>query len=257
MRIGNIEVYGIIYKITNKINGKCYIGQTIVGFNKRYNYHGKGIERIYNYHKSYKEYGKQYNDYLLKSIEKYGFDAFETTEIFDVAFSKKELDIKEKHYIKLYDCINNGYNFTDGGGNGSPSKEVRKRLSEAHKGKKISEQTKQLWSKQRKGNIPWNKGKSGYNKKNPEDNNSIKNPNANLYKVIDLEGNEKIMCGTEIYNHTQQGFLDINKKTFEKYIMPYGEINIENIKPKSMNQYIKLLIEKLTPYNGWKIIKVN
>nr|DAX85667.1 MAG TPA: intron associated endonuclease [Caudoviricetes sp.] len=28
MKVGNLEVYGIIYKITNKVNGKVYIGQT-------------------------------------------------------------------------------------------------------------------------------------------------------------------------------------------------------------------------------------
>lgn len=256
MKIGNIEVYGIIYKVTNKVNNKVYIGQTIVGFNKRYNYHGRGIERIYNYCISYKKYGKQYNTYLLKSIEKYGFEAFEVIEIFDIAFSKEELDIKEKHYIKQFNCIDNGYNFNDGGGNGSPTEETRKKLSEAHKGKVISEETKQIWREQRKGNTPWNKGKTGYHKKNPEDNNGSKNPNANLYKVIDLDGNETIMCGTEIYNHTKQGFLNINKKTFEKYILPYGEINIGIINTKKSNQHMKTLIEKLRPYNGWKIIKI-
>ena len=43
-----------------------------------------------------------YNDYLLKSIEKYGFNAFEVIEIFDIAFSKEELDIKEKCYINIF-----------------------------------------------------------------------------------------------------------------------------------------------------------
>lgn len=35
MKIGNIEVYGVIYKITNTINNKVYIGQTINGFKKK------------------------------------------------------------------------------------------------------------------------------------------------------------------------------------------------------------------------------
>ena len=34
--IGNIEIYGYIYNITNRINGKIYIGQTINGFDNRY-----------------------------------------------------------------------------------------------------------------------------------------------------------------------------------------------------------------------------
>ena len=38
MKLGNIEIYGIIYKIENKINGKVYIGQTSQkgGFDRRY-----------------------------------------------------------------------------------------------------------------------------------------------------------------------------------------------------------------------------
>lgn len=115
MKIGNIEVYGIIYKITNKINGKCYIGQTTRGFNKRYPYSGSKIEKVYKYHKTFKEKGYKYNDHLLKSIERYGFNCWDVIEIQDIAFSKTELDIKEIMYIKLFNCIESGYNFTKGG----------------------------------------------------------------------------------------------------------------------------------------------
>lgn len=121
MKIGNLEVYGVIYKITNKINNKVYIGQTTQnnGFDDRYkDGGGKGIERVYNHHKSRRDnYTGYYNDYLLKSIEKYGFDSFEVCEIFDVAFSQEELNIKETTYIEIYDSYNNGYNFTAGGEN--------------------------------------------------------------------------------------------------------------------------------------------
>lgn len=140
MKIGNVEVYGIIYKITNKINGKVYIGQTTRGFNKRYNYKGKGIERVYHYYISQKEKNRFVNEYLLNSIKKYGFYNFETIEIYDIAFSKEELDIKEKHYIKLFDCVNNGYNFGEGGeispmlGN-CHSEEVRIKISNRMSGK--------------------------------------------------------------------------------------------------------------------------
>ena len=41
VKIGNLEVHGIIYKIENLVNHKVYIGQTTQGFNKRYNYSGK------------------------------------------------------------------------------------------------------------------------------------------------------------------------------------------------------------------------
>ena len=34
-----MEFKGIIYKITNKINSKCYIGQTVRSLNKRIHEH--------------------------------------------------------------------------------------------------------------------------------------------------------------------------------------------------------------------------
>lgn len=46
-------MYGVIYKITNTINNKCYIGQTTVGVRERYQISNK-LELnygIYLYHK--------------------------------------------------------------------------------------------------------------------------------------------------------------------------------------------------------------
>ena len=62
----NKERYGIIYKITNTVNGKCYIGQTTEkrGFNGRYHRNGTGIERVYKHHKSLKEHNIRYNVHL-------------------------------------------------------------------------------------------------------------------------------------------------------------------------------------------------
>lgn len=117
MIVDDVEVYGIIYKITNNVNGKVYIGQTTKkrGFLDRYPHKGVGIERVYNFHKKNKNRNEGYNVYLLNSIEKYGFDAFTVDEVFDIAFSKEELNEKEMYYIKYFDSFNNGYNSTLGG----------------------------------------------------------------------------------------------------------------------------------------------
>lgn len=159
----NLEIYGIIYLIKNKVNGKCYVGQTQKekGFNGRYKPSGEGIEKVYKYHKSKKKYNENYNKHLLRSIEKYGFEAFEVNECLDYAFSLEELNIKEKVYIQLYDSFKNGYNDTEGGEGVKgyiPSEETRQKMSEVMKGennpmygKHFSEEHRQKLSEAKKG----------------------------------------------------------------------------------------------------------
>ena len=95
-----------IYKITNNINGKCYIGQSI--------YLKKRIKRHLSY-KSHKD-----NLALYKAFDKYGVDKF-TIEILETINTKKcnniksELDKLEVFYIKKYNSYISGYNQTLGG----------------------------------------------------------------------------------------------------------------------------------------------
>ena len=140
----NNERYGIIYKIENTVNGKCYIGQTTnkKGFNGRYGFKGDGIEKVYNQHKHSKELGKCYNDDLLSEIETYGFDSFEIKEEYDIAYSKDELDELENKYIMELNCVDNGYNKEYGGHREKKSKETKRKISEFRKGKKHSEETR-------------------------------------------------------------------------------------------------------------------
>ena len=116
MKIGNLEVYGIIYKIENLVNGKVYIGQTIQGFDKRYSENGiNSVEKVYNHHNHRRITNRYYNDHLLKSMNKYGLNNFKVNKIIDYAFSEYELNIKEKCWIQYYDSFYNGYNRTFGG----------------------------------------------------------------------------------------------------------------------------------------------
>lgn len=56
-----------------------------------------------------------YNQHLLRSIEKYGLDAFVVDEVFDTAESEDELNQKEIYYIEQFDSYRNGYNRSYGG----------------------------------------------------------------------------------------------------------------------------------------------
>ncbi len=95
---------GYIYKITNKINGKCYIGQTIHDIEKRWNKHRKCIGT---------ENGCPG---LRRAFEKYGLKNFKF-EIVIICFDT-DLSKFEKEYIKKYDSYKNGYNLTHGGEQG-------------------------------------------------------------------------------------------------------------------------------------------
>lgn len=141
MKIGNTEVYGVIYKITNKVNGKVYIGQTTLGFDRRYGYD------IYN---------NTHNIHLKTSIMKYGINFFEIIKVFDIAFSQKELDIKEDFWINFYNSLdrNFGYNKRNGGNGGKLCEETRKKISESMRGRYKGEKNPQ-WGKRGKLSPRW------------------------------------------------------------------------------------------------------
>lgn len=172
MLIGNIEVFGVVYKIKNILNNKVYIGVTTQegGFNSRYRYRGNGIERVLGDKQGrYDCYDRTVNTHLLNSIKKYGIESFDVTEVLDVAFSSKELNIKEKTWISIYDSFRNGYNHTIGGegvlgrygelnpmyGNGYKLKGEKNGMY----GKKHSDETKEKIRKKALGRPSPNKGR--------------------------------------------------------------------------------------------------
>lgn len=91
----------IIYKVTNRLNGMVYIGQTSRSLNRRISEH----------------LSNNRTSYFDRALRKYGINNF-NIEIIDIATSKEELNEKEKYYIEYYDSkIPNGYNMynmTDG-----------------------------------------------------------------------------------------------------------------------------------------------
>lgn len=140
-------VKGIIYKATNKTNGKAYVGQTVQTIEKRMMQHMYG-------HKTYFDC----------AIDRFGIDNFEI-EIIDTADSIDELNEKEKYYISsLNTMLPNGYNLCEGGGNttGYHHKEESKRKMSIAKskmyigennpfyGKKHSEETRKKISESKK-----------------------------------------------------------------------------------------------------------
>lgn len=92
-----------IYKITNTINNKVYIGLS------------NNIEERWKTHKKrYKiKTDKEYEKHLYRAFRKYGLDAF-TFEIIEIC-SKEQLPNREIYWISYYNSYANGYNETPGG----------------------------------------------------------------------------------------------------------------------------------------------
>lgn len=142
----------IVYQHKNKINGKVYIGITMQAPEKRWGRNGC------NYKSS---------PHFYSAIQKYGWDNFEHNVLF-INLTKEEACLKEQELIKQFNSTNRdfGYNSTSGGdtfvmneetrqkisqsmmgnknGLGHPcSEEKKKKISEAQKGRKFTEEHKQ------------------------------------------------------------------------------------------------------------------
>lgn len=122
-----------IYKITNKKNGKMYIGQTIRPVEDRWKRHcSDALNHILDTH-------------FARAIRYYAPSAF-TIEIIDTATTQQELTAKESYWITWYDSINNGYNETSAihkcggntyqGKNAEELKIIKNKLSKSKMGAK-------------------------------------------------------------------------------------------------------------------------
>lgn len=134
-----------IYAISNTINNKQYIGQTI-DFNQRQTNHLSSLRN--NTHS---------NKHLQNSWNKYGESNFEFRILKEC--SVEELDNWEKWFISAYQTYNRKYGFNyEKGGNLKKivSQETKQKLRQINLGKKHSEKTK--W-KVSKNNAKFWKGK--------------------------------------------------------------------------------------------------
>ena len=121
-----------IYKITNLINGKIYIGSTC-NFKDRKSKHKN----------------KRSDSLISRAIFKYGWDNF-SFEI--IEYCDRELLIeREQFYLDLLQPFkeNNGYNL------------LRNCTVNGWIGHHHTDETKKIMSEKKKDYIPWNKGKTG------------------------------------------------------------------------------------------------
>jgi group I intron endonuclease len=186
----------IIYKVTNKTNGKMYIGQTIFDLDKRKDQH---INTALS---------NKYKSHFHSALKKHGVNNFDW-DIIAECDNTDELNRLEAYYIGYYDTYNNGYNLTIGGGGMSgwkPTEKTRQKISKTKKGvqagennpfygKHHTEESKQKMSESSKGIKPQpfseeHKRKISESKK-CESNRGKNNPNAKDIILIHLDDTEE------------------------------------------------------------------
>lgn len=221
----------IIYKTTNLINNKIYIGQST---KDDYKYKGSGT-------------------YLKNAFKKYGKKNFkkEIIEILPYNATQDDLNEAESKWILFYKSNDHdiGYNLMEKSGqNGKFSTETRLKMSKSRMGKEPwnkgllgfqsgenhplygighSDESRLKMSKSRMGKEPWNKGKEW----NEETKEKMKKPHKHTKRciyvikipngdIIEIEGRENVI---EIVK-CSRNFFDIKK------YKGYELINIKNIK---------------------------
>lgn len=170
----------IIYKITNKINCKVYIGQTIQTLRERWLEHCS----------------KHSNCPAIKNaIKKYGKENF-TVEQIDVACDRDELDFKEEYWIEYYDCISpKGYNLKGGGNHPSLSEETKQKIGNSNKGVKRSQEFRKRLSESMKSYYR-NGGKHSMQgrKLTPEERKKLSDAHKGKYLGGNAYNAKRVMC---------------------------------------------------------------
>lgn len=120
-------MYGVIYKVTNTVNGHIYIGQTKTALGKRWSKHCSDARSGAGW-------------ILAAAIRKHGQEAF-TVEVVEECHDKDALNAAEIAWILK---LQPAYNACGGGGSlGSHSDETKAKISLRLKGKPFSEKHKQ------------------------------------------------------------------------------------------------------------------
>jgi group I intron endonuclease len=134
---------GCVYKVTNIINGKIYVGKTKYDHITRFNGHCKDAligGSNFAFHASIRKYGKE--NFKVECLAK--------------SESEKKLLTLEIFYIKKFNCTVDtklGYNMTLGGESGIQTDVVKKKIGDANRLRIYSEETKKKISDGNKGKV--------------------------------------------------------------------------------------------------------
>lgn len=117
------SIHGYVYLVTNTVNGKVYVGQTITTVQDRWKQHLLAAKN-----------GPDFSIY--RAIRKHGADKF-VVETLATCLDQTSLDKTEDLYILISRSLrrDKGYNLKRGGRSGALSEETRQKMSKSHTGK--------------------------------------------------------------------------------------------------------------------------
>jgi len=131
----------IVYLVTNKTNGKQYVGQSVGTLDYRWKKHLAAVRE-----------GSSY--YFHRAIRKYSEECF-SIELIHVCETKEEMDFVEIFYISLLNTKSpKGYNSTEGGEGTVGHKHTEKSIQQmrkSHAGFVVTEEHKEKLRKAAKG----------------------------------------------------------------------------------------------------------
>ena len=263
---------GEIYKITNLINGKIYIGQTKNDARRRWTEHKRDAKK------------HSYHSLLHSAINKYGEENFRM-EVIENNVPEEKLNEKEIYWIKYYDTFDNpekGYNLTSGGGQNFRitektrelhrihaltgvtghkhlpreqvyTPEVRKRMSEIGKKKTISAETRRKMAESNRGKKPSPKALAALKERNKNliwSEESKKKLSESMKRYLSNKENHNFYgkFGAESARHITVYQYDLKWN----FICKYGSKKeaLESLGLKGHNEFNKAIKNK-TIYKGY------
>lgn len=228
--------FGSIYKITNLLNQKVYIGQTT-----------KTIEERWNGHKTNPGCKK-----LHRAIKKYGSENFKIEEIY-VSFDLENLNKIEELLINKFKSIENGYNLRLGGKYSPQSEETKKKISISLKNvplskKKIPNNKGRIHSKESKLNMGL-----GLKGKHLSEEHKRKISDSHKGKSFSSETREKLSISHKNNLNKKRSKIKClnNNVIYESILKASKELNL---RASSIHHVLK---GKYSQTRGYKFIYVN